>query len=124
MTSEARSRNMAAIKSKNTKPEIEVRKILHKMGFRFRLHRKDLPGNPDIVLPKYKTAIFVNGCFWHQHEDCKYARLPKTKTDFWKKKLEGNKQRDKVKQSQLNELGWKIINVWECEIKDKKNHLC
>ena len=84
MTSEARSRNMAAIKSKNTKPEIEVRKILHEMGYRFRLHRKDLPGNPDIVLPKYKTAIFVNGCFWHQHEDCKYACLPKTKTDFWK----------------------------------------
>ena len=124
MTSEARSRNMAAIKSKNTKPEIEVRKILHEMGYRFRLHRKDLPGNPDIVLPKYKTAIFVNGCFWHQHEGCKYACLPKTKTDFWKKKLEGNKQRDKVKQSQLNELGWKIINVWECEIKDKKGHLC
>ena len=124
MTSEARSRNMAAIKSKNTKPEIEVRKILHEMGYRFRLHRKDLPGNPDIVLPKYKTAIFVNGCFWHQHEDCKYARLPKTKTDFWKKKLEGNKQRDKVKQSQLNELGWKIINVWECEIKDKKSQIC
>jgi len=124
MTSEARSRNMAAIKSKNTKPEIEVRKILHEMGYRFRLHRKDLPGNPDIVLPKYKTAIFVNGCFWHQHEGCKYACLPKTKTDFWKKKLEGNKQRDKVKQSQLNELGWKIINVWECEIKDKKDHLC
>ena len=124
MTSEARSRNMAAIKSKNTKPEIEVRKILHEMGYRFRLHRKDLPGNPDIVLPKYKTAIFVNGCFWHQHEGCKYACLPKTKTDFWKKKLEGNKKRDKVKQSQLNELGWKIINVWECEIKDKKDHLC
>ena len=76
MTSEARSRNMAAIKSKNTKPEIEVRQILHQMGYRFRLHRKDLPGNPDIVLPKYKTAIFVNGCFWHQHENCKYACLP------------------------------------------------
>ena len=124
MTSEARSRNMAAIKSKNTKPEIEVRKILHEMGYRFRLHRKDLPGNPDIVLPKYKTAIFVNGCFWHQHEGCKYACLPKTKTDFWKNKLEGNKKRDRLKQSQLNELGWKIINVWECEIKDKNSQIC
>ena len=124
MTSEARSRNMAAIKSKNTKPEIEVRKILHEMGYRFRLHRKDLPGNPDIVLPKYKTAIFVNGCFWHQHENCKYACLPKTKTDFWKEKLEGNKKRDKVKQSQLIKKGWKKINVWECEIKDKKRQIC
>ena len=121
MTSEARSRNMAAIKSKNTKPEIKVRKMLHKMGYRFRLHRKDLPGNPDIVLPKYKTAIFVNGCFWHQHEDCKYACLPKTNVDFWKEKLAKNKKRDKLKHSQLNDLGWKIIIVWECQLKQRVN---
>ena len=120
MTSEARSRNMAAIKSKNTKPEIEVRKILHEMGYRFRLHRKDLPGNPDIVLPKYKTAIFVNGCFWHQHEDCKYACLPKTNFHFWKEKLAKNKKRDKLKHSQLNDLGWKIIIVWECQLKQRQ----
>ena len=123
MTSEARSRNMAAIKSKNTKPEIEVRKMLHALGYRFRLHRKDLPGKPDIVLPKYRTVIFVNGCFWHQHENCKYACLPKTKIDFWKNKLEGNKLRDKLKQSQLKDLGWKIINVWECEIKNESDNL-
>ena len=123
MTSEARSRNMAAIKSKNTKPEIEVRKMLHALGYRFRLHRKDLPGKPDIVLPKYRTVIFVNGCFWHQHEKCKYASLPKTKIDFWKNKLEGNKLRDKLKQSQLKDLGWKIINVWECEIKNESDNL-
>ena len=123
MTSEARSRNMAAIKSKNTKPEIEVRKMLHALGYRFRLHRKDLPGKPDIVLPKYRTVIFVNGCFWHQHENCKYACLPKTKINFWKNKLEGNKLRDKLKQSQLKDLGWKIINVWECEIKNESDNL-
>ena len=114
---------MAAIKSKNTKPEIEVRKMLHSLGYRFRLHRKDLPGKPDIVLPKYKIAIFVNGCFWHQHENCKHARIPKTNRDFWKKKLEGNKLRDKLKQSQLKDLGWKIINVWECEIKNESDNL-
>jgi len=121
--SDQRSRNMAAIKSKNTKPEIEVRKMLHALGYRFRLHRKDLPGKPDIVLPKYRTVIFVNGCFWHQHENCKYASLPKTKIDFWKNKLEVNKLRDKLKQSQLKDLGWKIINVWECEIKNESDNL-
>ena len=121
MTSEARSRNMAAIKSKNTKPEIEVRKMLHALGYRFRLHKKDLPGKPDIVLPKYRTVIFVNGCFWHQHENCKYASLPKTKIDFWKNKLEGNKLRDKLKESQLKDLGWKVIIIWECQLKQRIN---
>ena len=118
MTSEARSRNMAAIKSKNTKPEIAVRKNLHALGYRFRLHRKDLPGKPDIVLPKYKTVIFVNGCFWHQHKGCNYSRLPKTNIDFWKRKLEGNTQRDKLKQSKLKDMGWKVINIWECQTKE------
>ena len=84
--SEQRSRNMSAIKSKNTKPEIKVRKVLHSMGYRFRLHRKDLPGSPDIVLPKYKTVIFVHGCFWHRHENCKYATTPKTRKEFWEKR--------------------------------------
>ena len=86
--SEQRSRNMSAIKSKNTKPEIAVRKVLHSMGYRFRLHGKDLPGSPDIVLPKYRTVIFVHGCFWHRHKDCKYATTPKTRKEFWERSEE------------------------------------
>ena len=117
--SEQRSRNMSAIKSKNTKPEIKVRKVLHSMGYRFRLHRKDLPGSPDIVLPKYKTVIFVHGCFWHRHQNCKYASTPKTRQEFWNKKFNENINRDKINQENLSSKGWKIIIVWECEIKDK-----
>ena len=118
--SEQRSRNMSAIKSKNTKPEIAVRKLLHSMGYRFRLHRKDLPGSPDIVLPKYKTVIFVHGCFWHRHENCKYASTPKTRSEFWESKFGGNIKRDKINQTNLIKLGWKIIIVWECDF--KKTH--
>ena len=117
--SERRSRNMSAIKSKNTKPEIAVRKLLHSMGYRFRLHRKDLPGSPDIVLPKYKTVIFVHGCFWHRHKNCKYASTPKTRQEFWEAKFRENINRDKLNQENLSSKGWKIIIVWECEIKDK-----
>jgi len=117
--SEQRSRNMSAIKSKNTKPEIKVRKILHSMGYRFRLHGKDLPGSPDIVLPKYKTVIFVHGCFWHRHKNCKYASTPKTRQEFWEAKFRENINRDKLNQENLSSKGWKIIVVWECEIKDK-----
>ena len=117
--SEQRARNMSAIKSKNTKPEIKVRKVLHSMGYRFRLHRKDLPGSPDIVLPKYKTVIFVHGCFWHRHENCKYASTPKTRQEFWEAKFRENINRDKLNQENLSSKGWKIIIVWECEIKDK-----
>ena len=117
--SEQRSRNMSAIKSKNTKPEIKVRKVLHSMGYRFRLHSKDLPGSPDIVLPKYKTVIFVHGCFWHRHQNCKYASTPKTRQEFWNKKFNENINRDKLNQENLSSKGWKIIVVWECEIKDK-----
>ena len=117
--SEQRSRNMSAIKSKNTKPEIAVRKLLHSLGYRFRLHRKDLPGSPDIVLPKYKTVIFVHGCFWHRHENCKYASTPKTRQEFWEAKFRENINRDKLNQENLSSNGWKIIIVWECEIKDK-----
>ena len=115
--SEQRSRNMSAIKSKNTKPEIAVRKLLHSMGYRFRLHRKDLPGSPDIVLPKYKTAIFVNGCFWHRHENCKYASNPKTRKEFWEKKFRENINRDNLNQANLLLKGWKIIIIWECQLK-------
>ena len=110
---------MSAIKSKNTKPEIKVRKVLHSMGYRFRLHSKDLPGSPDIVLPKYKTVIFVHGCFWHRHENCKYASTPKTRQEFWETKFRENINRDKINQENLSSKGWKIIIVWECEIKDK-----
>lgn len=109
---------MSRIRSSDTKPEIAVRSLLHRMGFRFRLHRKDLPGNPDIVLPKYKTVIFVHGCFWHRHEGCKYAYNPKSNTASWKKKFKSNIQRDKVVLSQLETAGWNVIVVWECEIKD------
>ena len=115
--SEQRSRNMSAIKSKNTKPEITVRKLLHSMGYRFRLHRKDLPGSPDIVLPKYKTVIFVHGCFWHRHENCKYASIQKTRKEFWENKFKANINRDNLNQANLSLKGWKIIIIWECQLK-------
>ena len=116
--SEQRSRNMSAIKSKNTKPEIKVRKILHSMGYRFRLHRKDLPGSPDIVLPKYKTVIFVHGCFWHRHENCKYASNPKTRKEFWENKFKTNVKRDKEIQEKIKNIGWKSVVIWECEVRN------
>ena len=115
--SEQRSRNMSAIKSKNTKPEIAVRKLLHSMGYRFRLHSKGLPGSPDIVLPKYKTLIFVHGCFWHRHENCKYASNPKTRKEFWENKFKANINRDNLNQANLSLRGWKIIIIWECQLK-------
>ena len=117
--SDQRSRNMAAIKSKNTKPEIAVRKMLHALGYRFRLHRKDLPGSPDIVLPKYKTVIFVHGCFWHRHENCKYASTPKTRKEFWETKFKVNVKRDKEIQEKIKNIGWHSVVIWECEIKNK-----
>jgi DNA mismatch endonuclease (patch repair protein) len=113
-----RSQMMSGIKGKNTKPEILVRKALHARGFRFRLHDKKLPGKPDIILPKYKTVIFVHGCFWHKH-DCKYFKWPKTRPDFWRDKIEGNVERDEKHHQQLKELGWNVKIIWECEIKDK-----
>ncbi|QAB15193.1 very short patch repair endonuclease [Hydrogenovibrio thermophilus] len=115
LTAEKRSWNMSRISNKDTKPELIVRKLLHKNGYRFRLHRKDLPGKPDLVLPKYKTVIFVHGCFWHMHEGCKDAGIPKTRTEFWKKKLEENVKRDKKNIQLLKKLGWNVIIVWECE---------
>ena len=114
--SEQRSRNMSAIKSKNTKPEIAVRKLLHSLGYRFRLHRKDLPGSPDIVLPKYKTVIFVHGCFWHRHENCKYASTPKTRKEFWNKKFKENIERDLEIQDKIKNLDWRSVVIWECEL--------
>ena len=112
-----RSENMARVKSKNTKPEVYLRKLLWHRGFRYRLNYKDLPGSPDIYIPKYKAAIFVNGCFWHMHENCRYASIPKNNHDFWKNKLEGNVQRDKQNYIRLESMGINVIVVWGCEIK-------
>ena len=115
---EQRSRNMAAIKSANTKPEMRVRKLFHSLGYRFRLHRKDLPGKPDIVLPKFRTVVFVHGCFWHSH-NCRWgAVLPVTRADFWVNKREGTKKRDLRNQRQLKALGWTCIVIWECQTRD------
>ena len=119
--SEQRSRNMSAIKSKNTKTEIAVRKVLHTMGYRFRLHGKDLPGSPDIVLPKYKTVIFVHGCFWHRHENCKYASTPKTRQEFWNKKFKKNIERDLEIQENIKNIEWRSVVIWECETKNIDN---
>jgi DNA mismatch endonuclease (patch repair protein) len=115
-TKEQRSKNMTAVKVKNTKPEVLVRKALFRQGFRYRLNVKDLPGSPDIVLPKYQTVIFINGCFWHGHHNCKKADLPETNTNFWKKKIEDTKVRDKRKQKQRRSLGWHCFTCWECYI--------
>ena len=116
LSKEKRSWNMSRIRGKDTKPEIVVRSLLHAMGYRFRLHRKDLPGKPDIVLPKYNTLIFVHGCFWHRHDGCKYAYMPKSRIEFWKKKFEGTIKRDIEHLKKLNGMGWKIQIIWECEI--------
>jgi DNA mismatch endonuclease, patch repair protein len=116
LTSERRSWNMGRVRNKDTKPELTVRSILHRNGFRFRLHKKDLPGHPDIVLAKYSTVVFVHGCFWHRHENCTDATIPKSNTDFWIEKLTKNVKRDYINQTLLRNLGWKIIVVWECEI--------
>jgi len=114
-----RSYNMSRIKNKNTKPEILVRKFLFANGFRYRLNDKKLPGKPDIVLPKYKTVIFVNGCFWHGHENCRYFKLPGTRAEWWKEKIEKNIDNDLKKHSQLINAGYRVIIIWECEIKNK-----
>lgn len=108
---------MSQIKGKNTKPEMLVRKFLFAKGFRYRLHDKKLPGKPDIVLPKYKTVIFVNGCFWHGHKDCKYFVIPKTKTDWWVNKINTNKANDEKAFAVLTEQGWNVIYIWECDLK-------
>lgn len=116
---EARSRNMSRIPSKNTKPEETVRKYLFAQGFRYRKNVSKLPGKPDIVLPKYKTVIFVNGCFWHAHKGCKWFVPPKSNSEFWQKKFAYNIERDERNYQQLKELGWKVIIIWECEIRHR-----
>lgn len=116
-TPKQRSYNMSRIRNKDTKPEELVRKYLFSQGFRYRKNDARLPGKPDIVLPKYKTVIFVNGCFWHKHEGCKYFVWPKNNADFWKNKIESNVTRDDKNHQQLKELGWKVLIIWECELK-------
>lgn len=116
-----RSYNMSRVRNRDTKPEILVRKFLFANGFRYRLNDKKLPGKPDIVLPKYKTVIFVNGCFWHGHENCKYFKLPATRTEWWKEKIEGNIKNDEKKHALLREAGYKVVVIWECEVKNKMN---
>jgi DNA mismatch endonuclease, patch repair protein len=126
LTSEQRSWNMSRIRSKNTKPELFLRSMLHNMGYRFRLNGKVskrlhpkgiLPGKPDIVLAKYRTVIFVHGCFWHRHDGCKGATTPKTRTDWWQAKFARNVERDKQNLNELHKLNWKVITIWECELK-------
>lgn len=120
LTIEQRHKNMAAVKSKDTKPEMVVRKYLWSRGFRYRVNNPRLPGHPDIVLRKYHTCIFVNGCFWHGHEGCKYYRVPKTNTEFWERKISRNRERDREEQKQLARMRWHCITIWECELKGER----
>ena len=117
---EIRSYNMSMIKGKNTKPEMLVRKFLFANGYRYKLHDKSLPGKPDIVLPKYKTVMFIHGCFWHGHKNCKYFVVPKTRTDWWLNKINGNIANDEKAAKALKKEGWKIITIWECNLKSSK----
>lgn len=117
---EKRSWNMSRIKGKDTKIEVQVRSWLFSKGLRFRKNDKRYPGTPDIVLPKYKIVIFINGCFWHRHENCKYATIPKTRTDFWLEKFDKNIANDKIHKQQLEDMGWKVLVIWECQLHKKE----
>ena len=112
-----RRRIMQAVRQKNTKPEVTVRRLLHRLGYRFRLHRRDLPGSPDIVLPKHRTVIFVHGCFWHRH-GCKKTTTPKIRRNFWEAKFAANVERDRRKEEQLREAGWRVLTIWECQVNE------
>ena len=121
VSEEQRSWNMSRIRSRDTKPEITVRALLHEMGYRFTVNgpkNRTLPGKPDIVLPKYQAVVFVHGCFWHRHEECKYAYIPKSRVEFWKKKFADNVERDRRVEGEIADLGWNQITVWECECRD------
>jgi len=115
-----RSEIMSRVRSRDTKPELVVRRIAHGLGFRYRLHRKDLPGCPDIVFPRYRSVIFVHGCFWHRHPSCKHASSPKTRVEYWEDKFRGNVARDARNTTLLRDLGWRVMVIWECETKDHK----
>lgn len=118
--SKRRSELMAGIRSRDTAPELAVRRIAHRMGLRFRLHRKALPGRPDLIFPKHRLAVFVHGCFWHRHEDCPFSHIPKTRTAYWADKFERNVARDKRNREALQDLGWRVVVVWECEVGDEE----
>lgn len=122
-TPEKRSKIMSKVKQKDSKQEMFVRKLTHSMGYRYRLHKEGLPGKPDLVFPKYKKVIFVHGCFWHGHEGCRRSALPSTNVEFWRKKISGNVKRDKLTYKRLEKLGWGILIIWQCEIKqfEKEN---
>jgi len=120
---EVRSYNMSRIRGKDTKPELLVRKFLFANGLRYRLYNKKLPGKPDIILPRFKTVIFVHGCFWHGHDNCKYFVVPKTRTEFWLDKIEGNKKRDKENIAHLKNNGWNVLTVYECELRKEKREI-
>ena len=118
LSKEKRSIHMGRIRGRDTKAELIVRRLVHRMGYRYRLHRRDLPGTPDIVLPRRKKVIFVHGCFWHQHSDsnCNLARMPKSRLEYWQPKLAGNQSRDQINQNRLRKLGWGVLVIWECKI--------
>ena len=118
VSSGKRSEIMSRIRGRDTKPELIVRRIAHRLGFRFRLHRKDLPGTPDIVFPRHLAVVMVHGCFWHRHSGCKYASSPKTHVRYWENKFKGNIVRDKRSEMALRDLGWRVMVIWECETKD------
>jgi DNA mismatch endonuclease (patch repair protein) len=119
LSASERSAQMRTIRKVNTRPELIVRKVAHSLGLRFRLHRRDLPGTPDLVLPKRKTVVMVHGCFWHQHAGCRLARRPKSRLDYWLPKLERNQERDRATRKRLVELGWNVVIIWECETKQR-----
>lgn len=120
---ERRSWLMSRVRSKDTSPEMRVRRAAHKLGIRFRLHKNDLPGKPDLVFRKHQTALFVHGCFWHRHEGCSKASTPKTRSEYWTEKFTGNVRRDSEVKMALESLGWKVMIVWECETKDREGLL-
>lgn len=120
LTPAERGRRMAAIRAQDTQPEMIVRRLLHRLGYRYRLHRRELPGTPDLVFPSRRAVIFVHGCFWHRHEGCALARMPKSRLEFWQDKLEGNRRRDYRQIGELMNLGWRVLVVWECELKNRE----
>lgn len=121
LTSRQRSERMSRVRGKDTKPEMKVRRLVHAMGYRYRLHRRDLPGTPDLVFPARKKVLYVHGCYWHRHPDpaCKLARLPKSRLEFWLPKLDANAERDRRNQEKIKDIGWRCLVVWECELKDE-----
>ena len=119
LTPQERSERMSRIRGKNSSSEMRLRRLIHGMGFRYRLHVKALPGTPDLVFPARKAVIFMHGCFWHRHQDCRLARMPKSRVAYWREKLEANERRDEENMSRLNELGWRVLVIWECQMQEK-----